>query len=196
LLAHQPGHRELQLAAVDDHDGVHRELRVLAGVIDVQMGVQDEPNVGLLHPMLGELLLHALLAVVEALHPQVAHDLGMAESRIDDDRGLTAADQKPEYGYLDRHPAVVPQDEEARLEFDVPQVEDLDLKTHLPSLRSSALLSKRGSPDSRRSRVLAGAGHRGAAWRTRQDLWLLDGREITTDPELPPGAGRHKRPTR
>ena len=84
--------------------------------------------------VLGELLVHALIAVVEALHPEVAHDLGVAEAGVDDDRGLTAEDQEPEHRDLERHAAVVAEDKEARFELDVPQVENLDLQPHLSLL--------------------------------------------------------------
>jgi hypothetical protein len=40
LRVHQAGDRAFQLAPVDHHGGVHREVVVLAGMVDVQVGVQ------------------------------------------------------------------------------------------------------------------------------------------------------------
>ena len=75
LLAHQAGDGVLELAAVDDHGRpVHREVRVVAGVVDVQMGVQDVADVLHLQPVLLELPLHPLAVAPPALHAEVAHD--------------------------------------------------------------------------------------------------------------------------
>ena len=46
---HQARDRILELAPVDDDGRVHREEVVLAGVIDVQMGVQHEADVAQAH---------------------------------------------------------------------------------------------------------------------------------------------------
>ena len=131
LLAHQARDRVLELAAVDD-DGrpVHRELVVVAGVVDVQMGVQDVADVLHLEAVLGELLLHALLVAPPAGHAEVAHDRRIAEARVDDDRGLAAGDEEAERRHLLRLSGLERQHEEARVELDVAQVEDLHFETH------------------------------------------------------------------
>jgi hypothetical protein len=125
--------------------------------------------------------------VVEALHPEVAHDLRVAEARIDDDRGLTAEDEKPEHGHLDRRPAVVTQDEEARLELDVSQVEDLDLKTHLRLLRSGALLSKNLPGLATVKRPRAAPAHCVSRCERANTVRLLDGRQGAMERDVPPG---------
>ena len=131
LLAHQARDRVLELAAVDDDGGpVHRELVVVAGVVDVQMGVQDVADVLHLEAVLGELLLHALLVAPPAGHAEVAHDRRVAEARVDDDRRLAAGDEEAERRDLLRLSGLEREHEEARVELDVAQVEDLHFETH------------------------------------------------------------------
>jgi hypothetical protein len=137
LLAHQAGDGVLELAAVDHHGRpVHREVRVVAGVVDVQMGVQDVAHVLHLQPVLLELALHPLAVAPPALHAEVAHDRRLAEARVDHDRRLPADDEEAERRHLLPAPGILCEDEEARVQLDVAQVEDLHLETHVVSSRA------------------------------------------------------------
>jgi len=105
-------------------------------MVNVQVGVEDPPDVGLVQPMPGELLVEPLVAAVETLHPEVAHDLGAAKAGVDQNRRLAAQDQEAEHRHLNAEAAVVPKHEEARLKLDVAQVEHLDLNAHTRSYSS------------------------------------------------------------
>jgi hypothetical protein len=144
LLPHEAGDGVLQLAAVDDHRGrVHREVVVVAGVVDVQVRVQDVAHVVHPHPVALELPLHPLPVAPPALHAQVAHDRRVAEARVDDHRRLAARDEEPERRDLLPAAGVLSQHEEARVQLDVAQVEHLDLEAHVVSLRARTAPSLR-----------------------------------------------------
>src|SRR6185295_10960601 len=83
-----------------------------------------------LEAVLSELLLHALLVAPPAGHAEVAHDRRVAEARVDDDRDLAARDEEAERRHLLRLAGLERQHEEARVELDVAQVEDLHFETH------------------------------------------------------------------
>ena len=52
LRMHEAGDRVFQLPAIDDDRRVHRKEVVLAGVVDMQMGVADEADVAHAHAVL------------------------------------------------------------------------------------------------------------------------------------------------
>ena len=66
LRMHEAGDRIFELLAIDDHGRIHRKEIILAGVIDVQMGVADEADVAHAHAMLGELVLDHVLVELQA----------------------------------------------------------------------------------------------------------------------------------
>ena len=61
---------------------------------------------------------------------------GLAEARVDHDRRLAAGDEEAERRHLLPAPGILCEDEEARVELDVAQVEDLHLETHVVSSRA------------------------------------------------------------
>src|SRR3954454_1720434 len=147
LLAHQARGGVLELAPVDDHRGaVHRELVVVARVVDVQVRVQDVADVLHLQPVLVELLLHALAVAPPALHAEVAHDGRIGEAGVDDDRRLAAEDEEAERRHLLPPAGILGEDEEARVELDVAEVEDLHFETHCASLGADTPLSVGARP--------------------------------------------------
>ena len=133
LLAHQTGDRELELTAIDHDSRRGREAVVLAGVIDVQMGVQDPADVAGRQVVFLQLVIELHLLGHVAGHAQPLHDLGMARSGVDDDR-LVAKDQEPERRDLRTYAHVAPEYEEARLDVDVDEAQKLDLEGHAPLL--------------------------------------------------------------
>jgi hypothetical protein len=127
---HQARDGVFQLAPVDDHRGVHREVVVLARVVDVQMGVQHVAHVAHPDAMVGQLPFDHVLVELQAAHPQRLHDRVVAVAGVDDDGVAPAEDEKA----VDRHapgaPAIAPEDEEARFELDVAVVEHPDFQSH------------------------------------------------------------------
>jgi hypothetical protein len=131
LRARQARGGELELAPVD-HDRRAREPVVLSRVVDVRVRVrvEDPAHVFHRHAVERELVLEPLLLARVADHPEPRHDLGARRAGVDEDGIVTAEDQvRP--GLRPRDDAhVVGEDEEARLDVDVHQVEHLDLVLH------------------------------------------------------------------
>src|SRR4051812_27928641 len=134
LLTHQARHGVLELGTVDDDGRVQREVLVVARVIDVQMRMQDVADVLHLEAVSVERLLHSLTVPPPPLHPQVPHDLGLAEAGVDDDRRLASGDEEPERRHLLAPARVLREHKEARVERDIAQVEDVHFQTHVSSL--------------------------------------------------------------
>jgi len=59
---------------------------VLAGVVDVQMGVANEADVAQAYAMARELVLDHVLMKLQAAHAERFHDLIGAVAGVDDDR--------------------------------------------------------------------------------------------------------------
>ncbi len=93
-------------------------------MVDVQMGVQDEAHVAQFHAVASELVLDQVFVELEAAHAQRFHDLVGAVAGVDHDRPGAAEDEEAEREHAARAPAIVPQDEKARLELDVAVVEN------------------------------------------------------------------------
>ena len=70
------------------------KLVVLAGVVDVQVGVADVADVAGRDAVAGELALQRLVVGLEAAHAERFHDGVVAEAGVDDDRVLAAEDQE------------------------------------------------------------------------------------------------------
>src|SRR5712692_2489805 len=136
LLAHQPGDRVLELTPVDHDRGRAREAVVLAGVVDVKVGVQDPADVLRLQAVAPELALQPLLLGDVAGHPESGHDLRAARPGVDEDRVVPAEDQVPPRGRPRRNAHVAAEDEKAGFELDVDQVEDFDLESYGSSFES------------------------------------------------------------
>ena len=128
LAAHQPGRGVLELTAVHHDWRRHREAGVLAGVVDVRVRVQDVADVGAVESVLRELRVDPLLLRDEAGHVQSLHDLRVARARVDQDRADRIAEDEHTPGRRDgADPHVAGEHEEAGLELDVDQGEELDL---------------------------------------------------------------------
>src|SRR5712692_2430521 len=103
------------------------------------MRVQNPAHVLRLETVLRELCLEHLLLADPALHPEAVHDLRVGGARVDENRGVAAEDQVAEGRHPKANAHVLAEDEEARVELDVDQRQDLDLKTHGFSLLRSAV---------------------------------------------------------
>ena len=133
LLAHQARDGELQLTPVDHDRRPDREAVVLAGVIDVQVGVQDPPDVIGRQVELRELVLQLHLLGHVPGHAQPLHDSGVAGAGVDEDGLLPAEDQEPECRDPLPYPHVAPEHQETGLDVDVDEAEKLDLQGHANS---------------------------------------------------------------
>ncbi len=91
LRMHQARDRIFEFAPVDGDGRVHREQIVLAGVVDMQMGVQHIAHVAHAHAVAHELVLDHVLVILQAAHAQSFHDLIGAVAGVDDDRTGAAA---------------------------------------------------------------------------------------------------------
>src|SRR5581483_8909420 len=128
LLAHQPGNRVLELAPVHHHRRRQRKAVVLAGVVDVAVGVQHGGDVLDRHAVLRQLVLELHLLRDVPLHAEPAHDLGVAGAGVDEERARRVAeDQDPPRVHPDRSPHVAREHEEARLDLDVDQRQESEL---------------------------------------------------------------------
>ena len=116
---HEAGDRALELAAVDHDRRVHREQVVFAGMIDMEMRVQNVTDIAELQAVSGELVLDHILMELQPSHAERFHDRIVAVAGIDQHRILAAEDQIA----VDRHapgpPAFMAEHQEARLELDV-----------------------------------------------------------------------------
>ena len=130
LLAHQPGYRMLELATIDDHRRRARETIVLSRVIDVEVGMQNPPNVLRRQSEGGELVLEHLLFGDPPLHAEPVHDLRALRPGVDHDRIVAAEDEEAEGGRLHAHPHVSSEHQKARIELDVDEVQELDFERH------------------------------------------------------------------
>lgn len=98
LRQHPARDRLVQLAPVDDDGGVRREHIVRAGMVDVQLPVQDAAHIAHPDAVFLKLPLDHVLVELRASHPQQDHDRIVAVAGIDEDRILSAEDQKPQSG--------------------------------------------------------------------------------------------------
>ena len=130
LRMHEAGDGIFELAAIDDHGRIHRKEIILAGVIDVQVGVQHEADVAHAHAVLGKLVLDHVLVELQPAHAQRLHDLVRAVAGVDDNRIGAAEDQKSQRQHAAGAAAIAAKDKEARFELDVAIVEDLDFQRH------------------------------------------------------------------
>ena len=130
LRVHQAGDRIFEFLAVEDDRGVHRKQVVLAGVVDMQMGVADEADVAHAHAVARELVLDHVLMELQAAHAERFHDLVGAVAGVDHDRIGAADNQKAQRQHPARAPAVAAEHQEARFQLDVPIVENLDFQSH------------------------------------------------------------------
>src|SRR5712691_905323 len=101
------------------------------------MRVQNPAHVLRLETVLRELCLEHLILADPALHPEAVHDLRVGGARVDENRRVSAEDQVAEGRHPEANAHVLAEDEEARVELDVDQRQDLDLKTHGSSLLRS-----------------------------------------------------------
>ncbi len=131
LRVHEPRHRVLHLAPVEDDRRRHREAVVLAAVVDVHVGVADVADVADAHAVARELVLDHVLVELEAAHAERLHDRVVAVAGVDHDRVLPAEDQEAVDGHAAGAAAVAAEHEEARFELDVAVVEQLDFQGHL-----------------------------------------------------------------
>ena len=131
LRMHQPGNGIFELAPIEDDRRVHREQVILARVVDVQMRVADEAHVAHPHAVARELVLDHVLMKLQPAHAERFHDLVGAIAGIDHDWIRTTQDQEAERQDPAGPAAVAPQNKEARLQFDVAIVQDLDFQRHL-----------------------------------------------------------------
>ena len=115
LRMHEAGDRIFELAAIDDHGRIHRKEIILAGVIDMQVGVQDEADVAHAHAVLHELVLDHVLMELEPAHAERLHDLVRAVAGVDDNGIGAAEDEKAERRHPARAAAIAAEDEEARI---------------------------------------------------------------------------------
>ena len=130
LRMHQARDRTLQLPPVHDDRRVHREMIVLAGMIDVCVRMTDVPHVPDLDAVFGKLVLDHVLVVLQPAHPERFHDRVVAIAGIDDDRIAATDDQEA----VHRHPfgpsTSATEHEKARFELDIAEVEHLDFQRH------------------------------------------------------------------
>ena len=103
---HQTGHREFQLAAVDHHRGIHGEQIVFAGVVDVQVRVQDVTDVAETQAMFLQLVLDHGFVALQAAHAERFRDLVRAVAGIDQDRPSAAEYQRAEHQNAARAAAI------------------------------------------------------------------------------------------
>ena len=111
LRMHQAGNRAFQLAAVDHGRGVHREVIVLAGMIDVQMGVQDVSDITGLEVVAGELVFDHVLMELQPAHAEAFHDRIVAIAGVHEDRPRAAEDKITIDRDTGRPSAIVAKDE-------------------------------------------------------------------------------------
>ena len=86
LRMHEAGDGIFELPAIDDHRRIHRKEIILAGVVDVQVGVQHEANVAHAHAMLGQLIFDHVLMELQPAHAQRLHDLVRSVTGVDENR--------------------------------------------------------------------------------------------------------------
>ena len=127
---HQAGDGIFQFLAIDDDRGVHREQIVLAGMVDMQMGMADEAYIAHAHAVARKLVLDHVLMELQAAHAERFHDLIGAVTGVDHDRIGAADNQKAQRQHAACAPAVAAEHEEARFQFDVAIVENLDFQSH------------------------------------------------------------------
>ena len=130
LLAHQAGDRVLELLALHDDGRRHREPVVLPRVVDVVVGVQDVADVLGLETVLCELIFQLLLLADPAGHAEPLHDLRVGRTGVHEDGVVAAQDERAPGLRPGLLPHVAGQNQEARLELDVDQVEELYLESH------------------------------------------------------------------
>ena len=127
LRVHETGHGAFKFTPVDDHRGVHREVIVLAGMVDMQMRVDDVADIAGFQAMPGELVLDHVVMGLKTPHPQAFHDRVVAISGVDHDGMASAQNQEA----VDRHPrnppAMVSEHQKTVLELDVTIIEQMDL---------------------------------------------------------------------
>src|SRR5262249_60742388 len=92
--------------------------------------VQDEARVLGPEAMRRELVLELLLFADPAGHAEPLHDLGARRSGVDKDGIVTAQDERAPGLRTRLLPHVARENQEARLELDVDQVEKIDLECH------------------------------------------------------------------
>ena len=131
LRIHDAGYRKFHLAPVDDDGGVHREVIVLAGMVNVQVRVHDVADVPRLQPMVCQLVFDHVSMVLEPSHSEGFHDGVVAIPGIDQDRIFAARYQESTDRHATHPTAIVAQHEKRGLKLDVAVVENVDLKCHL-----------------------------------------------------------------
>jgi hypothetical protein len=155
LAAHDSGGRVLELTPVRDHGLPHRELGVLARVVDVVMCVEDPADVADLHAVPRQLASDRHLLRDDSSHAEPLHDLRVAGACVDNDRVELGAEDEVAPGlHPGADPHVAGEDEEARLELDVDQIEHLDLVGHRGSLLSRRSIRRAGRNDANTAVVL------------------------------------------
>ena len=145
LRMHQSGDGVFQLLAIEHDRRVHRKQIVLAGMIDVQMGVADVADVAHAHAVARELVLDHVLVELKSAHAQRFHDLVGAVAGVDHDRIGTADDQEAQRQDAAGPAAIAAKHEKTRFQFDISIVQNLDFKRHM-SLSPNSLIRSSSQP--------------------------------------------------
>jgi hypothetical protein len=94
LRMHEAGHRIFEFAPIDDYSRIHRKEIILAGVVDVEVGVQHEADVAHAHAVLGQPIFDHVLMELQSAHAQSLHDLVRAVAGVDENRIGAAENEK------------------------------------------------------------------------------------------------------
>ena len=130
LRMHETRDGAFQLTAVHHDRRIHREMIILAGMIDVRVRVANIADIADFHAVARELVLDHVLVVLQTAHSERFHDRVVTIAGIDDDRILPAKDQKAIDRHTFRPPAAATQHEEARLQLDIAEVQHFDFQRH------------------------------------------------------------------
>ena len=142
---HQSGDGIFKLLAVEHDRRVHGKQVVLAGVVDVQMGVADVADVAHPYTVARELILYHVLVKLKPAHAQRFHDLVGAIAGVDHHRIGTADDQEAQRQDAASPAAIAAEHEKARFQFDIAIVQNLDFKRHM-SLSPNSLIRSSSQP--------------------------------------------------
>ena len=106
LRMHQARDRIFQLAPVNHDRGIHGKEIVLAGMVDMQVGVENVANIPELEPVLLQLIFDHVLVRLHPAHSQRFHDLVRAVAGIRRDRPSAAEYQHVEHRSAARAAAI------------------------------------------------------------------------------------------
>jgi len=103
---------------------------VLAGMVDVQVGVQHITDIAEFDPVFRQLVLDHIVVELQTAHAQRFHDRIVPIPGINNNRIGAAQNQVAIDGNPFDPAAIVPENQKTVFQFDVAIVQNLDLKCH------------------------------------------------------------------